>query len=92
MAGLPSAVGGTVISKTPYSFFFIGWVLLSHLSKNVRMRFSHHLGVQLTEVADKRSLNGVGSPLPVDNATVLLHPQSKEFSPLAQVSRWEDRG
>lgn len=28
----PGDFGGTVISQTPYSFFFIGWDVLSHPS------------------------------------------------------------
>ena len=82
MAGLPSDVGGMVISNTPNSFFFMGWVFLSHLSRKVRL-WPHISWVsKLTEVADERSLDGVGSPFSVDNGAIWLRVNSKAFRPL----------
>ena len=43
-----------------------------------------HAGCRsLTEVTDKGGLDGIGSPLPVDDGAVLLHPQPKELGPLS---------
>jgi hypothetical protein len=82
MAQTPSNLGGTVISHTPNSSFFIGCEVLFHSS----IVFKYHeikdasrdaKRNNLTEIANQIRLFGVRSPLPIHDLAIISYIETK---------------
>lgn len=88
IAGFPS-LAGTVTSKTPYSFFFIGCDCRSQLSVDIVEYKSLSTGKRaprLTEIANEVRLHCIGSPLSIRDVITGANVESKEVAALNEPS------
>lgn len=92
MAGWPST-GGTVISKTPNSFFFISWESRFQPSGSLLVTGRWHvLGDRRTEIANEVGAQRIGGPFPVGDGVVVIHVNSEFLVTLKTNSSDVDAG
>lgn len=77
-----------MISKTPNSFFFIGWALRSQLSTPVSLATAIRYFVVVwsshTELSNQGGFDRVRGPFTVEDALIVLHVYSHDFFALVE--------